>query len=309
MRYRVEARTAGLRLDRCLHVIAPALSRSFWSRVAKAGLVQVNDGPGRASKAVEAGDTVSFRLADLGRPELLLDPSEVGEPLYRDDELVAYSKPAGLLTHPAGRVVLRSAWILGELALGESLYPVHRLDKYTSGLLLFARSPASARAVGERLEARRVQKTYLALTTTPPPDDHFVVDLPLAQTGEEHVKLKMLPSPEGKPARTEFTVRERHPAGCLIEARPLTGRQHQIRAHLLAAGSPIVGDLLYGPGENHAHFDELDELKHATPDGLWHGLHAWKLEVADWDAGRGLALEAPLGGEFLRTLETWRGGG
>lgn len=306
--YRVGPRTDGLRLDRCLHAIAPAFSRTFWTRLARRRVVRVEGRPTRASRVVRLGEEVRFLLSDLAQPELLLHPQEMGRPLYQGPDLLAFHKPAGLLTHPAGRIVLRSASVLASLTMDEELYPVHRLDKYTSGLLLFARSATAAQEIGERLADRRVEKTYLALTRFPPREDHFEVDLPLDQTREEHVKLKMLPCPEGKPAQTGFSVRERLPRGCLVECRPRTGRQHQIRAHLLSVGSPIVGDLLYGPEEDWSYFDDLSERKHARPDGRWHALHAWKLRLPSWRDGQDLCLEAPLRGPFRETLETWRGG-
>lgn len=306
--YRVGERTRDLRLDRCLQLIAPAFSRNFWAKAARRGVILVNGHPVRASRVLKEGEELRFWLSSLDRPELLLRPEELGPPIFQDEEVLAFNKPAGMLTHPAGRVVLRSASVLASLQLGEDLHPVHRLDKYTSGLLLLARSADSARAIGERLADRRVSKTYLALSRFQPPENEFVVDLPLDQTGEEHVKLKMLPSPDAKPALTEFTVRERLPQGCLIEARPRTGRQHQIRAHLLAAGAPIVGDLLYGPEEDWEYFDDLDERKHAEPDGRWHALHAWRIRVPGWAGREDLVLEAPLATEFRATLAEWRTG-
>jgi 23S rRNA pseudouridine1911/1915/1917 synthase len=302
----VGSRLAGLRLDRGLHVLAPTFSRTFWTRVVRGRQVRVNGQGARASRVLSEGDQVAFWLSDLGLSELLLFPEELAAPLYQDSLLVALDKPAGLLTHPAGRVVLRSATVLASLKLEEELFPVHRLDKYTSGLLLLARSADSARLFGERLARRTVKKTYLALSRFQPAEDHFSVNLALEQTGEEHVKLKMLPYPAGKPALTEFFVRERYPEGCLIECRPHTGRQHQIRAHLLSVEAPIVGDLLYGPEEDWSYFDDLSERKHATPDGRWHGLHAWKLEVPDWSSEGDLSLEAPPQGAFAETLRCWQ---
>jgi len=308
VRYRVEARAAGMRLDRCLGMLAPSFSRSFWAQVIRRGGVQVAGRRAKPSSVLAEGEELVFRLSDLGRPDLLLDPSELGPPLHEEARVLAYNKPAGLLTFPAGRVVLRSATELAALSRGEPVFPVHRLDKYTSGLLLLARDPGAAEEIGAALRAREVEKTYLCLSRFQPPEDAFEVDLPLGQTRAEHVKLKMLPDPGGKPALTAFRVLERHRAGCLVEARPRTGRQHQIRAHLLHAGAPIVGDLLYGPEEDWSYFDDPDEMKHAVPDGRWHGLHAWRLRAPGWSGEGALELEAPPEGDFAATLEAWREG-
>lgn len=307
MRFSLGERQDGVRLDRVLHGVCPGYSRTFWSRVARRGGVAVNGHRVRASKVLAAGDEVSFWLSALEEPDLLLDPAELGPPVLDDGEVLAFHKPAGLLTHPAGRVVLRAATELAELQVGAPVHPVHRLDKYTSGALLMARHPEVAARLGDALRDRRVEKVYWALTRTPPAEDAFRVDLPLEQTGEEHVKLKMLPCPGGRPAVTDFRVLERWPAGALIEARPLTGRQHQIRAHLLHVGAPIVGDLLYGPGEDWAYFDDLDERKHAVDDGRWHALHARSFRVPDWDGGE-LVVEVEPAGPFAAELARWRRG-
>jgi 23S rRNA pseudouridine1911/1915/1917 synthase len=306
VRFSLGERQRGERLDRVLHGVSPGFSRTFWARVARRGGVRVNGHPVRASKVLAAGDEVAFWLSALERPELLLDPGELGPPVYDDGEVVVFHKPAGLLTHPAGRVVLRAATVLAEEQLGAPMFPVHRLDKYTSGVLVMARHADVAARLGERLRDRRVVKVYWCLTRTPPAEDEFQVDLALEQTGEEHVKLKMLPFPEGKPAVTDFRVLERFREGALIEARPRTGRQHQIRAHLLHVGAPIVGDMLYGPGEDWSYFDDLDERKHAVADGRWHALHSRVLGVPDWEGGP-LEVEVAPAGAFAAELARWRG--
>lgn len=302
----VEARAAGLRIDQAMHVYSPGFSRTFWAGAVRAGAVRLDGRQVRPSHPAPAGSLLEVDLRALGVPELLLDPAELGPPLYRSPHFAAWNKPAGLLTHPVGRIVRRSASVLAELATGAPVFPCHRLDKYTSGVLVLGCSSEAAAWAGEQLAARWVGKVYLALTAASPREDAFEVDRPLGRTGAEHVKLKMLPSDEGKPARTLFRVLERHPAGTLLECRPLTGRQHQIRAHLDLVGLPILHDLLYGPGEDWEHFDTLDERKHAKADGLWHGLHCARMELPAGPFGGDLVFEAPPTGGFAATLEAWR---
>ena len=307
IRFVVPPRCVGQRLDRVLQSLGPGYSRSFWTTAIKRGVIRLDGQTCRPSKVVTEGSEIDFLLSDLERPELLLDPADLGVPAYDDGEVVGFDKPAGLLTHPTGRVVLRSASVLAEMVLGVPLFLVHRLDKYTSGLLLMARTSEVAAELSKRLRDRRVTKTYKALTRTPPEADQFTVDLALDQTQEHHIKTKMMPSPTGKSARTEFSVDERFDAGAMIECRPRTGRKHQIRAHLLSVGAPILGDLLYGPEEDWSYFDDMKQAKHATSDGLWHALHAFRVVVPEWRGGE-LRIEVPPSGPFAETLCEWRAG-
>ncbi len=307
IRFVVPPRSVGLRLDRVLQSLGPGYSRNFWITAIKRGVIRLNGQTCRPSKVVTEGSEIDFMLADLNRPELLLNPADLGAPVYDDGEVVGFNKPAGLLTHPNGRVVLRSVSVLAELVLGVPLFIVHRLDKYTSGLVLMARTSKVAADLAERLRDRRVTKIYKALTRTPPQADQFTVDLALDETGEHYNKTKMVPCLTGKTARTDFRVEERLDAGAMIECRPRTGRKHQIRAHLLAVGAPILGDLFYGPEEDLEYFDDMMPAKHATSDGLWHALHSFRVIVPDWRGGE-LKIEVPPSGPFAATLSDWRAG-
>lgn len=292
----VAPRSVGARVDRFLNRVCPGISRAKWQKALKSGGILVDGQRVRPSRPLREGETVCFYLSSLGLPELLLDPRELGEAIFEDSDVVAFAKPSGLLTHPAGHLVLRSASVFAKRLLQAEVYPCHRLDKYTSGALIFGKTSARAHELSQSLLKRDVEKRYLALSRFPPPAPEFVVDLPLDQTGEEHVKLKMLPSKTGKPSRTEFKVLAEGREGTLFACRPRTGRQHQIRAHLLFVGCPIVGDLLYGPEEDLAYFDDGNELKHAAPDGRWHALHCLGMRFpwrGDW-----LTIEAPVSGEF-----------
>ncbi|HSV84626.1 MAG TPA: pseudouridine synthase [Ramlibacter sp.] len=176
--------------------------------------------------------------------------------LHLDAELVAIAKPAGLLVHPSGLDAQEQVSALKLLRdqLGEWLWPLHRLDKGTSGVLLFARNAQAARTWGIAFEEGRVAKRYLALVRGWPPAEG-VIDAPLARDPE-------LPS-TGQP-RLEavtrfrrlacfdwpFSVDGRHPTSryALVEVEPLTGRRHQIRRHFKHIAHPLVGDTTHGKG-------------------------------------------------------------
>ena len=158
--------------------------------------------------------------------------------LFQDDWLVAINKPAGYLVHaadqpkPEDRVAMK---ILRD-QLGKVIHVIHRLDQPTSGVVLFATDRYAAKKMRQAFEKRRVEKTYLALVHGHPSGDSWVCDIPLRKNDA---------SPE-KPAETAFRVlRTLGDDLALVEARPRSGRFHQIRRHLLHCGHAIVGDFRY----------------------------------------------------------------
>lgn len=219
--------------------------------------------------------------------------------LHLDRELVAIDKPAGLLVHPSALDAHeeRSALKLLRDQLGERLWPLHRLDKATSGVLLFARSAEVARHWGLAFEGGQVRKSYLALVRGWP-DEAGEIAQTLARDPE-------LPSAgqQRLPALTRyrrlacfewpFSVDGRHPASryALVEAEPLTGRRHQIRRHFKHIAHPLVGDTTHGKGaHNRAVAAWLGVNR------LW--LHAGSVELPTADGV--LRIEAACGAE-------WRG--
>jgi tRNA pseudouridine65 synthase len=223
--------------------------------------------------------------------------------LHHDEDLLVVHKPAGLLVHRTGLDAHETDTVLERLRaqLGEEralgLSPAHRLDKGTSGLLVLAWHTDAARALGAAFEQGRVAKRYLALVRGWPAP---VIDLdhPLARDPE-------LPSAGQArlPARTQFrrlarvewpfAVDPRHPTSryALVEARPLSGRRHQIRRHLKHLAHPIVGDATHGKGpHNRAVAAWLGVAR------LW--LHAAELALDHPRDGRPLVLQAPPGPEW-----------
>lgn len=222
--------------------------------------------------------------------------------LHVDDDLVAIDKPAGLLVHPSAldtRATV-TAWAMLRAQLDAPLWTVHRLDKATSGVLLFARSACAARALGAAFASGRVGKRYLALVRGWPPAAG-VIDQPLARDPER-------PS-TGQPrlaAVTRFRrlachewpfADGRHPTSryALIEAEPLTGRRHQIRRHFKQLAHPLVGDSTHGKGaHNRAVAAWLGVQR------LW--LHASELVLPALEGRPALALSAPPGAEWAALL-------
>lgn len=160
--------------------------------------------------------------------------------LYEDSDLVVISKAAGILTVPGRYGDEPSIRGILEMRLGE-IWVVHRLDRDTSGVMVFAKNAAAHRELSMEFEAQRVVKLYHAVLAGVVEKD-VAVDLPLAISGEG----KVSPSPDGKPSLTVIKVLRRFRAATLVECNLVTGRQHQIRAHCAAIGHPLLVDDVYG---------------------------------------------------------------
>ena len=225
-------------------------------------------------------------------------PPDAGEPvglplLYRDEHLVVVDKPAGLLVH---RTALdaheqRAALQLVRDQIGAPVWPVHRLDKGTSGVLAFALDPDTARHLGAQFEAGVPRKTYVALVRGWPPAAGEI-DHPLARDPEQPSAGQPLLAARTRYerlARVEwpFATDTRHPTSryALLQVFPESGRRHQIRRHLKHIAHPLIGDATHGKGaHNRAVAAWLGVQR------LW--LHALALELAHPATGRPLQLQA-----------------
>jgi tRNA pseudouridine65 synthase len=207
------------------------------------------------------------------------------EILYRDAELIAVNKPAGMLVHRGwARDGVPALQALRD-QVGQRVFPVHRLDRATSGVLLFASSGELARIVQEEFDAHAVDKRYLALCRGHDAALHRV-DHPIA-------KAK---GADKQPALTELRLLGHFERYGLYEARPRTGRLHQIRRHLAHASHPIIGDVTYGKGEHNRIFRERFAFHRLA-------LHAARLQLRHPRSRQLLTLHAPLTPDFANLLE------
>jgi 23S rRNA pseudouridine1911/1915/1917 synthase len=186
---------------------------------------------------------------------------------------------------------------------GEALHLAHRLDRYTSGVVLLARDAETNRYLKEAFRVRAVEKRYLAVVWGSPTWRDMLVDAPIGPHPASAIRLKMGVRPDGLPARTLFHVRARFSGMTLVECEPTTGRTHQIRVHLHSLGHPILGDRLYGQPEAlflHLYEHGEDERCLRALGLPRQALHAWRLALPHPDGGR-LEIRAPLP-EDLREL-------
>ncbi|MEW5771152.1 MAG: pseudouridine synthase [Pseudomonadota bacterium] len=187
--------------------------------------------------------------------------------IYRDDWLIAVHKPAGLLVHRSDldRHETRFALQILRDQIGRPVWPVHRLDKGTSGVLLFALDREVGRAMSALFEAGAVEKRYLAVVRGHPPEAGEI-DHPLARMADEHAGIAAGQAPQPaitryrRLATTDLPYRvDRYPSSryALVELQPLTGRWHQLRRHLKHLAHPIIGDATHGKGRHNRLFQEL----------------------------------------------------
>lgn len=214
--------------------------------------------------------------------------------LFEDRSVLAIDKPRGWMLVPHSW--RQTNWNL-QAAIDSSiraddfwarsrnlryLRHIHRLDADTSGVMLFAKSEGAMRALGDMFESRRMQKTYLAVIEGKPNQTEWTCALPLGPDPKKFGRMRVDTTPDGKESETHFRLLQMAGRFALIEARPLTGRTHQIRLHLAQSASPIVCDELYGRVEK----------------GLRLGLRSLRLAYRDTFTRRDVDIQAP-SAEFL----------
>jgi tRNA pseudouridine65 synthase len=227
--------------------------------------------------------------------------------LYQDEYLVAINKTAGLLVHRTDldRHETEDAMRTVRDQLGRRVYPFHRLDKATSGVLLFALDPETARRMTQSFTEGKIAKSYLAVVRGFI-DEGGRIDHPLSELEDKMTGQGKERDTPAKEAVTDYrrlaAVELPHPVGryptarySLIDASPLTGRGHQIRRHLKHIFHPVIGDTTHGDGKHNELFrKELDCHRML--------LHARKVEFAHPCNGRKLSIEAPLDAAFRALL-------
>ncbi|WP_342779702.1 23S rRNA pseudouridine(955/2504/2580) synthase RluC [Parahaliea aestuarii] len=300
----IDTDDVGQRLDNFLLRILKGVPKTRIYRGLRKGEFRVNKGRVKAEYRLQAGDVLRvppIRTAEQGAPATV--PGYWTEELarrvvYEDESLLIIDKPSGLAVHGGSGLNYGLIECLRQMRPDDRrLELVHRLDRDTSGLVMVARKPAVLRELHKLLRTDKVDKRYLALVSGKWPRRLSVVEAPLeknvVQSGERMVRV----SKEGKPSVTGFSAVERFPRATLVEAKPVTGRTHQIRVHAQHAGCPLLGDPKYSDPKSEALAAELGLRR------LF--LHARSLRFTLPDQGR-IEVQAALDPELESILEKLR---
>jgi len=310
----VQREHAGLRADVYFALRLPGLSRTRIRQKIQTGESLLNGRRYATSARLREGDTITmdWRGTLPGTPAPALDI------LFEDQWILALDKPAGIASHPMGRTQSGTAIqfarerdaeaIAAHLARGDAgFYPrlVHRLDVFTSGVLIVARTNEGFREMQRLVEARRFSKTYLSVVEGIVDDEEGRIEGAIGRDPSSAVGLKMAVTREGLPAVTDYAVVRRLAGHTLVRAFPLTGRQHQVRLHFASIGHPVWGDLLYKDEKLFLRYqDSLAGLGEPPDPPLppRHLLHAEAVSFVHPFTGQAMEIRSPLPADFSLIL-------
>jgi 23S rRNA pseudouridine1911/1915/1917 synthase len=288
----------GKRLDLLLHERLPEFTRSRLQSWIKEGRALIDGKPARPSSTVRGSESIEFEPGAI--PSLKAEAEDITlNILYEDDDLAAIDKPAGMVVHAgagihSGTLVNAILHHFASLSkTGGELRPgiVHRLDRYTSGVLLIAKNDAAHQYLAKQFSGRELEKIYLALVHGAVHPDRGRIEKPIARDPVHRARMTTRIA-SGRKAWSEYRVLERSPRFTFLEVRIGTGRTHQIRVHLAGIGHPVAGDRLYGA-----------KLKaESIPNPSRYFLHSHRITFARPSDCQRITVISPLPGD----LETWK---
>lgn len=281
------------RLDLYLSKRFTYMSRVLWQREIKTGKILLNGSSVLSpNKTVKAGDLISYQGNSREEPPVSRNYSIISE----DEHLIAVNKPADLPVHPSGCFFNNTLLMFLEDEKQQKLYPINRIDRETSGIVLFARKSDVVSRFQKALAAG--EKTYYVIVHGHSASSEFTVSVPIG-TAKDSVIRKKRAAYDGAPesAVTHFKRIKEYENLTLLQAVIETGRQHQIRVHCLYSGLPVVGDKIYGLDEN----CYLEFIKNGTTQkiisalGFYRSaLHCASVVITHPLSGENITLEAPL---------------
>lgn len=298
------------RADKLLSLVLPgAYSRAYVARLLRKGLFLLRGEKIRPSQILNSGDCIEF-IEDF--PEQTLnDRSEVdfaGLIVFEDAHVLVIDKPAGLVVHPGpghstGTLVdalLRARPEIEGVGEPGRWGVVHRLDRFTSGVMVLAKTVLSHETLSSQFKLHSVTRVYLALVRGSPTPDSGIVNAPLGRHVKDRKRISVA-TKKGRNATTRWQVRQRLGSLTLLEARPQTGRTHQIRVHLASIGLPVLGDGTYGRMRHKSSAIDSSLKKYAALVTR-QCLHASKLGFRHPIKGHYIEFESPLPDDMVGVI-------
>lgn len=296
---------AGLRLDAALAKLMPDYSRSRLTSWIKEGHVTVNNAIVVPKFKLIGGENIQV-VIQADQMQQAFTPEEMPlDIIYEDESVLVLNKPAGLVVHPAAGN-WQGTLLNGLLAYCPALVQipragiVHRLDKDTSGLLVVAKTLPAQNHLVRQLQERTVKRTYRAVADGIVPFDGKIETL-IGRDPHNRTRMAVVPF-GGKEAITHVKVLERYADFSYIECQLETGRTHQIRVHMKAAGHPLAGDVQYGNPRHPA----SPEVKTAIKAMARQALHAYRLSFVHPQTHEVVQFEAPLAADIYHLLSVLR---
>jgi 23S rRNA pseudouridine1911/1915/1917 synthase len=296
---------AGTRLDQFIASQLPEESRSRIQNWIRKGCATVGGAAVKTGYRTRTGDAVTLEIP--WTPPPLPFPEEIPlDVIYEDADIAVINKPAGMACHAgaglrSGTLVNALLCRMGPIEAGDPERPgiVHRLDKFTSGVIITAKNNFSHRRIARQFKSREVKKEYIALVHGVPSPPAGTIDLAIGRDQNNRKKMSVR-ARRKRDAVTHYTVRENFGFAALLDIRIETGRTHQIRVHMAAKGHPVVGDFLYGGNRAKNLPAPVAKIVEAMRRPF---LHSHRVEFTHPRSGEKLAFQAPLPEELQNLFE------
>jgi len=312
--FRIKREIPARRIDRYLSMRFASYSRTLIQKLIRGGEVTVNGRAVKPSYELHKDDLIRVRFPPP--EETLIKPEEIPiRIVYEDDHILAINKQADIVAHPApghigGTLLNAILHHCGPLADQETDRPgiVHRLDKDTTGIMLFAKTESARNFIQRQFANRKIEKSYTAIIENDPELDADLIDLAVGPS-KVHSEKMAVDLAQGRPAQTVYQVIERFGDYTLVKCMPRTGRTHQIRVHLSAIGHPIACDDLYGaraPVFPSTLDQQVPHTEDEEPLIERQALHATAITFRHPATRKLIDLEADFHDDFIRLLAALR---
>jgi 23S rRNA pseudouridine1911/1915/1917 synthase len=302
---------AGSRLDAVLSARLPHTSRSYATKLIRAGHVSVNDTFKKAGYIVKSGDIIQSHIPPPQPIACRPEPMALSI-LFEDADIIVVDKPPGMVVHPAagnqsGTLVNALLHHCTDLKdIGGKLRPgiVHRLDKDTSGCIVIAKNNVAHEALTNQFKERQVKKQYLALVYGSMKAPDGIIDSPIGRHLVDRKKMSTK-TRKGRTTETHWKIKERFPGLSLLEIDLKTGRTHQIRVHCASIGHPVVGDATYGGRKKWKEISS-SSMQNIVRPVKRQMLHAWRLAFTHPATGESVRFESPIPEDLASLLAALR---